>query len=244
MSLAPCVISSRVRVGSADNLTIVFCIDLVSRRARRGRRRHDGGRALGGGEGRRRRQVVGSVSRHARGNDALSRPERAVPIAVICAAFHARLVPGVAPASRRQAARSAVLLAAVDLSAITARADHEERHAPRASPFAPDVFRPVRHRRGRDTTLSCPRPEMGRRSSSRAPSCSSRPRAQAATWALSFSVVAFLTNATDVRPRSASSRPVSAEPDGRLQVRFPIPGDLAAESLSPRESPAQRTALA
>jgi len=67
------------------------------------------------------------MSRHVRRNRALSRPERAVPIAVICAAFHARLVPGVAPASRRQAARSAVLLAAVDLSAITAdfgRRDH------------------------------------------------------------------------------------------------------------------------
>ncbi len=60
----PCVINSRVCVGSADSLTIVVPIETFSRRERRHRRR-DGGCALGRSELLHRGQLPSRVSRHA-----------------------------------------------------------------------------------------------------------------------------------------------------------------------------------
>src|SRR6202789_4514854 len=74
MSLGPCVISRRVRVGSADNLTIVVPIETFSRRARR-RRRRDGGRALGRSELHHEGQLLSRVSRLA------PRAHPAIPLA-------------------------------------------------------------------------------------------------------------------------------------------------------------------
>src|SRR6185437_5350090 len=131
MSFGPCVIKRRVRVGSADSLTIVVPIDTFSCRGRR-RRRRDGGRALGRSELLRGGQLVGRVSRHGPGTGrairlgardigsgtmSLAAPLPVVPIvvAVVVAPLLARLVERVA-ASARDAPPSVTMLGpAVDL---------------------------------------------------------------------------------------------------------------------------------
>jgi hypothetical protein len=66
----------------------------------------------------------------------------------------ARLVQRVAPAPRRDPAEVAVLVAAVDLPAIAARADDEDRHAPRAARLAPRL-RLVPHPSAQDAPIPC-----------------------------------------------------------------------------------------
>src|SRR5690606_38279677 len=128
-----------------------------SGRARRGRRRRDGGRALGRSDDGGRRQVVGRVSRHAGRARAPTLAVLAVVLRVVEAPLLARLMPRVARALGGQSGRITVGLRAVDLPAVAALADHEDRLAPRAARLAPGLAF-VLHAPAEDATISCRRP--------------------------------------------------------------------------------------
>jgi len=83
----------------------------------------------------------------------------------------------------------AMLRRAVHLSAVAAPADHENPHTPRATRLATRLPL-VLHSPAADATFSCLARELRRGSAGRDhSSCSTRPRAQATTWALPVSVV-------------------------------------------------------
>src|SRR6202789_1316982 len=172
MSLGPCVISRRVRVGSADHLTIVVPIETFSRRARR-RRRRDGGRALGRSELHHEGQLLSRVSRHAprahrairladrggvgSGTTSITAPPPVVPVVagMVVAPLVARLVERVAAAAASAPPSITVLGPAVDLPAVAAPADVEDALAPRASPLPTDLRVDLVHRRSDGATVSC-----------------------------------------------------------------------------------------
>src|SRR5580693_115215 len=200
MSLGPCVISSRVRVGSADNLTIVVPIDTFSRRGRR-RRRRDGGRALGRSELHHEGQLLSRVSRHAprrrrgirladRGGGStttIAEPPPIVPVvaAMVVAPLVARLVERVAAAATSAPPSITVLGPAVDLPAVAAPADVEDALAPRAPPPPTDLRADLVHRHSDGATVSCLLGRPRRRSPMSGTVTPLRPRAQALlTWAL------------------------------------------------------------
>src|SRR6516225_3089023 len=151
MSFGPCVIRRRVRVGSADSLTIVVPIDAFSRRGQR-RRRLDGGRALGRSELLHGGQLLGRVSRHGLrvrrriqladrgvggGTTSLAAPPLVVPVvlAMVVSPLLARLVERVAAPARSTPPSITVLGPAVHLTAVAAPADVEDAHAPGAPPL-------------------------------------------------------------------------------------------------------------
>src|SRR5579863_5821610 len=171
MSFGPCVIRRRVRVGSADNLTIVVPIDTFSRRGRR-RRRRDGRRALGRSELHHEGQLLGRVSRHApRTRRAIRLAERVggggstsiaepLPVVLVVAAMVvaplvARLVERVAAAAGSAPPSITVLGPAVDLPAVAALADVEDALAPRAPPLPTDLRADLVHRHSDGATVSC-----------------------------------------------------------------------------------------
>src|SRR5580693_3866880 len=195
MSIGPCVISRRVRVGSADILTIVVLIETFSRRGQR-RRRRDGGRALGRSELHHERQLLGRVSRHAPrtrrairpvacdlvGGDktSLAAPLPVVPVvaAMVVAPFFARLVERIAAAAANAPPSITVLELAVNLPAVAAPAHVEDALAPGAPPLPTDLRADLVHRLSDGVTVSCLLGQPRRRSRCRAPSRRSDPRAQ------------------------------------------------------------------
>jgi hypothetical protein len=147
-SVGPLVISTRVRVGSADSLTIVdLLIGSISHRARRLDLR-DRRRALGRDDVASGGQFLGSVSRHARAHRALAEPVPvfAVAVPVVEPTFFARLMLGVASPPARPTAGIAMSPRAVDFAAIAIDADHEKLLAPRAARLPPGSCRRDVHR--------------------------------------------------------------------------------------------------
>jgi hypothetical protein len=133
------------------------------------------------------------VSRHASRVRPLPLAVLPVALGVISAAPLARLVAGVARATARTPRQNPVLLAAVDLPPLAARADVENRLAPRAPRLAPRLAL-MPHAPTEDATIPCLASPFRRASTRRAhSSCPTRPRAQVATWALSFSVAVSAT---------------------------------------------------
>ena len=98
-------------------------------------------------------QVIGRLSHHAARNPSLAPAVLAIPLRVIKQAFLARLVPRVAAATRRAPTQLPVPLAAIDLTAIAAGADHEDRPAPWATRLAPRLAFVTHVREGRDDSL-------------------------------------------------------------------------------------------
>src|SRR6185437_245527 len=166
MSLGPCVINSRVCVGSADSLTIVVPIETFSCRGRR-RHRRDGGRALGRCERPNEGHLLGRVIRHApakrRGcrlldRDVASGTARLLEPPPVLPAVGPMVVPPLrAPLVERVAAPAGsappgitVLGPAVDLAAVAAAADVEDARTPGAPPLPTDLDPALVHRRRSD----------------------------------------------------------------------------------------------